>query len=60
MTSFAVFPVDKFAKAAQQRKKKYMTYKIIRWKTDGTEEIWTAPKKPTLDQLYKLIGTVNK
>ena len=33
-----------------------MTYKVIRWKTDGTEEIWTAPKKPTLDQLYKLIG----
>jgi len=33
-----------------------MTYKVIRWRTDGTEEIWTAPKKPTLDQLYKLIG----
>ena len=31
-------------------------YKVIRWQTDGTEEIWTAPKKPTLDQLYKLIG----
>ena len=31
-------------------------YKVIRWKTDGTEEVWEAPKKPTLDQLYKLIG----
>ena len=31
-------------------------YKVIRWQTDGTEEVWTAPKKPTLEELYKLIG----
>jgi hypothetical protein len=31
-------------------------YKVIRWQTDGTEEIFTAPKKPTLEELYKLIG----
>lgn len=30
-------------------------YKVIRWQTDGTEEVWTAPKKPTLEELYKLI-----
>ena len=30
MTSFAVFPVDKFAKTAQQRKKKYMNIKEIK------------------------------
>jgi len=33
-----------------------MTYKVIRWKTDGTEEVWEAKTKPTLEQLYKLIG----
>ena len=27
------------------RKKKYMTYKVIRWKTDGTEEILRLVKK---------------
>ena len=31
-------------------------YKVIRWQTDGTEEVWEAKTKPTLDQLYKLIG----
>ena len=38
----------------QDRKRGNM-YKVIRWQTDGTEEVWEAPKKPTLDQLYKLI-----
>ena len=33
-------------------------YKVIRWQADAdnTQEIWEAPSKPTLDQLYKLIG----
>ena len=31
-------------------------YKVIRWKTDGTEEVWEAPNKPTFEQMYKLIG----
>ena len=33
-------------------------YKVIRWQadTDNTQEIWEAQSKPTLDQLYKLIG----
>ena len=39
----------------QDRKRGNM-YKVIRWQTDGTEEVWEAPKKPTLDQLNKLIG----
>ena len=33
-----------------------MTYKVIRWQTDGTEEIWEAPKKPTFQEMYKLIN----
>ena len=33
-------------------------YKVIRWRADAdnTQEVWEAPNKPTLDQLYKLIG----
>jgi len=31
-------------------------YKVIRWQTDGTEEIWEAPQKPTFQQMYKLIN----
>ena len=31
-------------------------YKVIRWQTDGTEEIWEAPQKPTFPQMYKLIN----
>ena len=31
-------------------------YQVIRWQTDGTEEVWEAKTKPTLDQLYKLVG----
>ena len=31
-------------------------YKVIRWQTDGTEEIWEAPKKPTFPDMYKLIN----
>ena len=31
-------------------------YKVIRWRTDGTEEVWEAKTKPTLNQLYQLIG----
>jgi len=31
-------------------------YKVIRWKTDGTEEIWEAPQKPTFQEMYKLIN----
>ena len=33
-------------------------YKVIRWQADAdnTQEIWEAQSKPTLDQLYKLIG----
>ena len=31
-------------------------YKVIRWQTDGTEEIWEAPQKPTSPQMYKLIN----
>ena len=30
-------------------------YKVIRWQTDGTEEIWEAPQKPTFQEMYKLI-----
>ena len=30
--------------------------KVIRWQTDGTEEIWEAPQKPTFPQMYKLIN----
>ena len=31
-------------------------YKVIRWSDDGTEEIWTAPQKPTFQEMYKLIN----
>ena len=31
-------------------------YKVIRWQTDGTEEIWEMPQKPTFPQMYKLIN----
>ena len=31
-------------------------YKVIRWQTDGTEEIWEEPQKPTFPQMYKLIN----
>ncbi len=31
-------------------------YKVIRWQTDGTEEIWEAPQKPTFQEMYKLIN----
>jgi len=31
-------------------------YKVIRWQTDGTEEIWEAPQKPTFPEMYKLIN----
>ena len=31
-------------------------YKVIRWQTDGTEEIWETPQKPTFPQMYKLIN----
>ena len=31
-------------------------YKVIRWQTDGTEEVWEAPQKPTFQEMYKLIG----
>ena len=31
-------------------------YKVIRWQTDGTEEIWEASQKPTFPEMYKLIN----
>ena len=31
-------------------------YKVIRWQTDGTEEIWEAPQEPTFQEMYKLIN----
>ena len=31
-------------------------YKVIRWQTDGTEEVWEAPQKPTFQEMYKLIN----
>ena len=31
-------------------------YKVIRWQTDGTEEIWKASSKPTFQDIYKLIN----
>ena len=31
-------------------------YKVIRWQTDGTEEIWDASQKPTFPEMYKLIN----
>ncbi len=31
-------------------------YKVIRWQTDGTEEIWEASQKPTFPDMYKLIN----
>jgi hypothetical protein len=40
----------------QITKVEQMTYKVIRWQTDGTEEIWEAPKKPTFPDMYKLIN----
>jgi len=40
----------------QITKVEQMTYKVIRWQTDGTEEIWEAPKKPTFQEMYKLIN----
>jgi hypothetical protein len=35
---------------------KLIKYKVIRWQTDGTEEIWEAPQKPTFQEMYKLIN----
>ena len=35
---------------------KLIKYKVIRWQTDGTEEIWEASSKPTFQQMYKLIN----
>ena len=40
----------------QITKVEQMTYKVIRWQTDGTEEIWEAPQKPTFQEMYKLIN----
>ena len=40
----------------QITKGEQMTYKVIRWQTDGTEEIWDASQKPTFPQMYKLIN----
>ena len=31
-------------------------YKVIRWQTDGTQEIWEASQKPTFPEMYKLIN----
>ena len=31
-------------------------YKVIRWQTDGTQEIWEASQKPTFPDMYKLIN----
>ena len=35
---------------------KLIKYKVIRWQTDGTEEIWEASSKPTFQEMYKLIN----
>jgi hypothetical protein len=37
-------------------RKRGTMYKVIRWQTDGTEEIWEAPQKPTFQEMYKLIN----
>ena len=35
-----------------QDRKRGTMYKVIRWQTDGTEEVWEAQKKHTLDLIY--------